>query len=159
MRIEFTLNSESVSIDTEPQRRLLDILREDFRLISVKEGCGEGECGACIILLDGKAVNSCLIPAGRIKGSEVITLEGYRETERFRILMESFEDAGAVQCGFCTPGIIMTVESLLRENSNPTEEEIKKALSGNLCRCTGYSMIVDGVVRAVKKVKNDGKSI
>ncbi len=151
MKIEFILNDETQIIDINPVRRLLDILREDFGLTSVKEGCGEGECGACVVLMDGKAVNSCLVPAGNIVGKHIVTLEGFRKTRRYKIIEESFIAAGSVQCGFCTPGFVMASESLLNENPHPTDEEIKESLSGNLCRCTGYNMIIEGVKMAAER--------
>jgi carbon-monoxide dehydrogenase small subunit len=148
MQIRFVLNNKPVAVEIDPMRRLLDVLRQSFDLTGVKEGCGEGECGACAVLIDGKLVNSCIVPVGTVEGSEIITIEEYRETDRYRILEKAFEDAGAVQCGFCTPGFIMAAEAILRENPHPDENEIRKGLSGNLCRCTGYSMIVDAVKRA-----------
>ena len=151
MKIEFTLNNVKRNIDIEPAYRLLDLLREDFGLTSVKEGCGEGECGACVVLMNGRAVNSCMIPAGSIVGKSIITLEEFCKTKRFKAIEEGFMEAGSVQCGFCTPGFVMATESLLNTNSNPTDEEIKEGLSGNLCRCTGYNMIIDGIKLAIKK--------
>lgn len=151
MKIEFILNGKKQKIEVDPAYRLIDLLREDFAMTSVKEGCGEGECGACIVLMNGKAVNSCLVPAGIIDGSKILTLEGFRNTKNYKIIEESFIEAGSVQCGFCTPGIVMSAEALLRENPNPTEEEIKIALEGNLCRCTGYNMIVKGIQLAARK--------
>lgn len=147
-KISFTLNFERVEIDTNPLRRLLDVLREDFNLTGLKEGCGEGECGSCSIILDGRLVKSCLIPLGNIEGKDVLTIEGLQKTNRYEVLKEAFEEAGAVQCGFCTPGMIMAAEALLRNNPKPTVEEIKDGLSGNLCRCTGYNMIIEAVQRA-----------
>ncbi len=154
MKITFTLNGKQVTTEASPASRLLDILRDDFNLTGVKEGCGEGECGACVVFLDGRLVNSCLIAAGSVQDSEIETIEGFRETERYKVIKESFLDAGAVQCGFCTPGFIMAVEALLRENSTPAEDEIKEALSGNLCRCTGYNMIFEAVKLAARKRGN-----
>jgi len=153
MKIRFILNNDEVSLDIDPLRRLLDVLREDFGLKSVKEGCGEGECGACSVLLDGKNVNSCLVPVGSIDGREVLTIEGLADTERFRIISNAFIRCGAVQCGFCTPGMIIATEALLRENSNPDREEIRDWLSGNLCRCTGMNMIIEAVQLASKEGK------
>jgi carbon-monoxide dehydrogenase small subunit len=143
--LQFILNNREVSLDTDPLRRLLDVLREDFNLTGVKEGCGEGECGSCAVLLDGKIVNSCLLAVGTVDKREVVTIEAFRETERYRALEDAFIEAGSVQCGFCTPGFIIAAESLLRENPNPDEQEIREAISGNLCRCTGYNMIVEGI--------------
>jgi len=153
MKIEFVLNNKSQIIEVDPARRLLDILREDFGLTGVKEGCGEGECGACVVLMDGKAVNSCLVPAGNIVGKSIVTLESFKKTERYKMIESCFLEAGSVQCGFCTPGIVMATESLLNENPNPTEKEIKEGLSGNLCRCTGYNMIFKGIHLAAKRGK------
>lgn len=153
MKIEFVLNDKKQVIQVDPASRLLDILRDDFELTSVKEGCGEGECGACVVLIDGKAVNSCLIPIGSIEGRHIVTMEGFRKTKRYKVIEESFLEADSVQCGFCTPGIVMSTESLLRENPRPNEEEIKEALSGNLCRCTGYNMIFDGIKLAAARGK------
>ncbi len=150
-KISFVLNFEKVEIDTNPLRRLLDVLREDFNLTGHKEGCGEGECGACSIIIDGRLINSCLMPIGKIEGKEVLTIEGIQSTNKYEVLKEAFEEAGAVQCGFCTPGMIMAAEVLLRNNSKPTIDEIKEGLSGNLCRCTGYNMIIEAVQMAAKR--------
>ncbi|MEA3500730.1 MAG: FAD binding domain-containing protein [Candidatus Marinimicrobia bacterium] len=155
MKIEFQLNNKNEIIEVDPSRRLLDILRDDFGLKSVKEGCGEGECGACIILLDGKAVNSCLISAGMINGKSILTLEEFNKTDEYKLIEESFLEAGSVQCGFCTSGMVMSTAGLLNVNKNPNETEIKEALSGNLCRCTGYQMIVEGVKLAVEKMEKE----
>ena len=155
MRIEFVLNGEKVEIDVRPEKRLLHFLREDMHLKGVKEGCGEGECGACSVLLDGKLVHSCLIPMFMVQNKEVITIEGYSKTERFQVLKESFGEEGAVQCGFCSPGMFMAAEALLRKNPEPDEEEIKEAISGNLCRCTGYLSIV----RAIKRASIKGRGL
>ena len=130
--ISFELNGEAITVTSHPLRRLLDILRDDLRLTGTKEGCGEGECGACAVLLDEQLVNACLVTAITLQGKRVMTIEGYRETERFRVLAEAFARAGSVQCGFCTPGMVMAAEALLRQNPNPTEEEIREGLSGNL---------------------------
>jgi carbon-monoxide dehydrogenase small subunit len=146
--IVFTLNDHTVVYDADPTRRLLDVLREDYRLLGTKEGCGEGECGACAVLLDGKIIHSCLFPIANCLGRVVTTIEGYKQTARFRALEEAFLDTGAVQCGFCTPGMILASESLLNENPHPSEEEIKEGLSGNLCRCTGYQSIIKAVKQA-----------
>ncbi|MBN2601890.1 MAG: (2Fe-2S)-binding protein [Candidatus Marinimicrobia bacterium] len=153
MKIEFILNDKPQTIDVHPARRLLDLLREDFGLTSVKEGCGEGECGACVVLMNGKAVNSCLVPAGNIIGNSIQTLEGFKTTERYKVIEKCFLEAGSVQCGFCTPGIVMATESLLSENPHPTDDEIKESLSGNLCRCTGYNMIFKGIRLAAERGK------
>jgi len=151
MQIKFILNGAAKEITSDPLCRLLDVLRDDFGLTSVKEGCGEGECGACLVLMDGKAVNSCLIPMGMVSGKEILTLEGFAQTERYKVIEASFLEAGAVQCGFCTPGIVMSTEGLLRKNPQPDDEHIQKALEGNLCRCTGYRMIFEGVKLAAQR--------
>jgi carbon-monoxide dehydrogenase small subunit len=149
-KIDFILNGKSVSMEVDPLRRLLDVLREDQSLHSIKEGCGEGECGACSVLLDGEIVNSCLIPVGTVKGSSIETVEGIRESESGKRIINAFADEGAVQCGFCTPGMMVGAEWILRKFDNPTPEEIRVALSGNLCRCTGYDMIISAVEAAAK---------
>lgn len=151
MIINFTLNYQFVSVDTDPSRRLLDVLRQDFNLIGVKEGCGEGECGACSVLINHQVVNSCLIPFGNVHNSEILTIEGYKLTPQYKIIEMAYVDAGAVQCGFCTPGMVMATESLLHQNPHPSDLEIKIALSGNLCRCTGYNMIIQAVKLAVER--------
>ncbi len=151
MKIEFTLNNERVTLDISPNKRLLDVLREDFGLKSLKEGCGEGECGACEVLLDERAVASCILPAGKVHGHTIETIEGIQESKSFKIIQESFKNSGAVQCGFCTPGMVISAEALLRANSHPSDEDVKNAISGNLCRCTGYKMILDGIRLAIQK--------
>ena len=143
--IEFTLNGHPVFVNCGPYARLLDILRNEFGLTGPKEGCGEGECGACSVLLDGRLVNSCLAAMGSIRGAEVVTIEGFRETKRYAALEKAFAEAGAVQCGYCTPGMVMAAEALLSRNAHPTEQQIREAISGNLCRCTGYNMIVEAI--------------
>jgi carbon-monoxide dehydrogenase small subunit len=149
MIIKAVINGKSVEKEANPNKRLVDFLREDMGLLSVKEGCGEGECGSCTVLLDQEAVTSCTILTGQISGREVTTVEGLDLKGELEPLMESFVQAGAVQCGFCTPGMIISTKALLYKNSNPTDEEIKRALEGNLCRCTGYNKIIE----AVKNVK------
>ncbi len=151
--VKFTVNGASHSIDTDPLRRLLDVLREELQLTGVKEGCGEGECGACSVLKDGVLVNSCMIPIGTCEGSEIVTPEGLRETAQGKAIIDAYGESGAVQCGFCTPGMMMATEALLRKNPKPTEDEAREALSGNLCRCTGYDMIIDGVLKAAERGK------
>lgn len=151
MKINFVLNGQPVVLESEPTRRFLDILREDFGLTSAKEGCGEGECGACVVLLDGEPVNSCLLAAVQLEDRTVLTLEGYKQTERFKALARGFAQAGSVQCGFCTPGFVLAAEALLAKNPHPDEAEVRQAIEGNLCRCTGYSMIVDGILAAARE--------
>jgi carbon-monoxide dehydrogenase small subunit len=149
--VTFELNGKTVTVTSPPLRRLLDILRDDLGLTGTKEGCGEGECGACAVLLDEQLVNACLIAAASLEGKSIVTIEGYRETERFAVLSEAFARAGSVQCGFCTPGMVMAAEALLRRTPHPTEEQVREGLAGNLCRCTGYTMIVDGIMLAAKE--------
>ena len=150
---EFTLNGRKVQSTLHPLTRLLDVLREEMGDISVKEGCGEGECGACAALLNGELVNSCLVPLARAAGAEITTMAGLRETERGKTLIEAFAREGAVQCGFCTPGFIMAADALLRKNPEPDEGAIREGLSGNLCRCTGYDLIVKAVASAAREGK------
>ncbi|MGB7594957.1 MAG: (2Fe-2S)-binding protein [Erysipelotrichaceae bacterium] len=151
MDINFNLNGKEVSLRTSPIRRLLDVLREDFHCMSVKEGCGEGECGACSVLLEGRLVNACLIAVAAIENKHILTLEGYRATPRFEAIRRGFATAGSVQCGFCTPGMVLAAEALLQENPMPSAAEVRSAIEGNLCRCTGYTMIVDGILNAAKE--------
>lgn len=153
MKINFILNGKNVWVETDPLRRLLDVLREDFGLTGVKEGCGEGECGSCTVLIHGKIAYSCIIPVGAADHAEIMTIEGYRKTERYKMLQDAFAEAGSVQCGFCTPGFVLAAESLLREDTRPDEAAIREAISGNLCRCTGYNMIVEGIKIASLKGK------
>lgn len=150
-KIKFKLNNKEIEIDENPNLRLLDVLREQFNFVGVKEGCGEGECGACAVLINNDIVNSCIVPLGNVNGKEIMTIEGYSKTKQYEIIKDSFAEEGAVQCGFCTPGMIIASESLLNKNPNPTDEEIKIGLSGNLCRCTGYNMIISAVKSAAKK--------
>jgi len=149
--LTFILNNKEITLTVNPLKRLLDVLREDLKLTGVKEGCGEGECGACAVLLDGALVNSCLVPVGLVAGREVITPEGLAETEKGKKIVEALADAGAVQCGFCSPGMAMAAAALLETNAAPAEEEIREAISGNLCRCTGYDLIVEGIKQAAKR--------
>jgi len=151
MEIAFVLNGAEVVVSRPAGDRLLDVLREDFKLTGVKCGCGEGECGACSVLLDGQLVNSCMVAIGNARGRSVLTIEGFSRTDRFVALQKAFDTAGAVQCGFCTPGMIMASEALLSKNPKPTEADIRDGLSGNLCRCTGYTMIVEAVSLAAKE--------
>lgn len=150
-KISFTLNNERVEHEVESHKTLLRMLREDFDLTGAKEGCGQGECGACTILLDGKPVNSCLVLAVDADGRDILTVEGLANGTELDRIQASFITHGALQCGYCTPGMIMAVKGLLNENPHPTEEEIKEAISGNLCRCTGYKKIVEAVLAVAEK--------
>lgn len=147
-RIRFRLNSVYVEIEVNPLKRLLSVLREDFNLTGPKEGCGKGECGACAVLVDGRLINSCIYPVSMVEGCDVVTVEGLRGTAGYQVLAECLEEAGAVQCGFCTPGMIMASIALLRKNPHPTDLQIKEGIAGNLCRCTGYNMIINAVTMA-----------
>ncbi|MDM5291824.1 (2Fe-2S)-binding protein [Peribacillus simplex] len=149
--IKFTLNGRKVETDAPATARLLDLLRDEFELIGTKEGCGEGECGACSVFVNNLLQNSCLIPIGLISGADIQTIEGIIETEQFKILDESYSIAGGVQCGYCIPGMIMASAALLSKNPHPSEAEIREGISGNLCRCTGYNMIVEAINLAAKK--------
>lgn len=151
MKIEFVLNGRSVAIEVDPMMRLLDVLRTQFGLMGTKEGCGEGECGACSVLVDGEPANSCLIAMGAVVGRSIDTVERVRETPLGRSVVDAIVRTGGVQCGFCTPGFVVAAEALLRANPHPSEEEIADGLSGNLCRCTGYRMIFDAVAHAAER--------
>ena len=147
----FTLNGKEVAYGGSAADRLLDVLRDEYRCTSVKCGCKEGECGACSVLIDGTLLNSCCVAMGAIEGASVVTMEGYRETERFAALDKAFGELSAVQCGFCIPGMVLSAEALLSKNPHPSEDEIREGLSGNLCRCTGYNAIVNAVNNAAKE--------
>lgn len=150
---EFKLNGKIVRFEGNPLTRLIDVIREDLGLTGTKEGCGEGECGACSVLRNGKLTTSCIIPVGAVAGDEIVTIEGLRDTEQGKCLIDAFAEGGAVQCGFCIPGMVMAAQALLLENSNPDEEDVRMAISGNICRCTGYDLIVDSILLAAKKGK------
>lgn len=153
MIVKFVLNGELVSPDLDPSRRLIDILREDFFLTGAKEGCGEGECGSCTVLMDGLPVHSCLVLAGQLEGHEVLTVEGLAQNGELDLLQSAFVENNAVHCGFCTPGMIMSAKGLLMKNPDPTEAEIREALSGNICRCSDYRQIVMAVKDAAKRLR------
>ena len=145
LTIQLKVNGDLHSVEIEPAETLLHVLRERLGLTGTKEGCGEGDCGACTILVDGKSVNSCIYPAIQADGCEILTVEGVEKSEKLSAIQKAFVDYGAVQCGFCSPGMIMATCALLDENKSPTEEEIRRGLSGNICRCTGYQAMVDAV--------------
>lgn len=151
MKVNFTLNGKKTLYDGPAGARLLDVLREQYHLTGTKCGCREGECGACAVILDGRLVNSCMVAMGRAEGCDVLTIEGYRETERFAALEKAYGEQSAVQCGFCIPGMILASECLLAKNPNPTQEEIRRGIAGNLCRCTGYNAIVKAIQNAAKE--------
>lgn len=153
MKISFILNNKNVIVDVDPSMRLLDVLRNELHLTGTKEGCGEGSCGACSVLVNNKPYDSCLTPIINVKDKEVVTIEGIRESKEYEIIAEGFAKMGGSQCGFCTPGMIIVTYALLKENPNPSEQEIKEALSGNICRCTGYQGIINSVKYAIKEDK------
>jgi len=150
IRISVTVNQQHRHVEVEPCETLLEMLRVRLDLTGTKKCCGEGECGACTVIMDGRAVNSCIVLAAETDGSEVLTIEGLAAEGRPNSLQQAFLDSGAVQCGFCTPGMIMAAHYLLLNNPHPTEEEIREGLSGNLCRCTGYGKIVEAVRAAAE---------
>ncbi len=152
--VKFEVNGEQRELDASPIKSLLDVLREDLFLTGTKRGCDSGECGACTVIMNGKAVNSCLVLATELDGSEIITIEGLgRSAGDLHPLQKAFIEKGAVQCGFCTPGIIMTAKAFLDTNPEPTEEEVRDAISGNLCRCTGYTKIVNAILTGAEEVR------
>lgn len=146
--ITFVINRQKRTVEVPPMKRLLDVLREDLRLTGTKEGCGEGECGACSVLVDGELVNSCLIPVLQAEGSEITTIEGLAQDERMHPIQQCFLENGGAQCGICTPGMILATHHLLRKHPHPTLTQIQDGLSGNLCRCTGYMRIFSAVQAA-----------
>lgn len=146
--IRCTVNGESVELRSHPMARLLDVLREELRLTGTKEGCGEGECGACSVFINDRIVNSCLVPVAQVEGTRVQTIEGIASGEQLSSVQEAFIECGGAQCGICTPGMVMAAVNLLARAPQPTEQEIRAGLAGNLCRCTGYMKIFDAVVRA-----------
>jgi len=152
--ISLKINGQDIMTQVRPNKRLVDFLREDLNLTSVKEGCGEGECGACTVIFNGEPVTTCCMLAGQADGAEIITLEGLAKDGKLDAVQQSFMEVGAVQCGFCTPGMILTAKALLMKNPHPTREEIKVAMSGNLCRCTGYAKIQTAVEDAARKSQN-----
>ena len=146
--VSVTVNGETRTVRAYPMERLLDMLREQLGLTGAKEGCGEGECGSCSVLLDGALVNSCLVPVVQAQGAKIVTIEGLAQGSQLHAMQQAFLDCGGAQCGICTPGIVMAACHLLNKRSQPTREEIKEGLSGNLCRCTGYAQICEAVADA-----------
>jgi len=141
--------------EIDHRRTLLEVLRENLGLLGTHKGCDEGQCGACTVLIDGKAVNSCLVLAASVQGKKITTIEGLAAGEKLHPIQEAFVETGAIQCGFCTPGMIMVTKAFLDKNSNPTKEEAKMAISGNLCRCTGYFQIIDAIMKAAEKMRKE----
>ena len=151
--INLKINGESYQLNVKPNLLLLDLLRYDIGLTGTKRGCDTGECGACTVLLEGRPINSCLMLAVEANEKNILTIEGMAKDGKLHPLQEAFIEKGAVQCGFCTPGMLLSAKALLDENSNPQEEEIKKAIAGNLCRCTGYTKIIKAIISAAEKIK------
>jgi len=148
MMINLQINATSHALDVPPMKRLLDVLREDLHLTGTKEGCGEGECGACSVIVDGEVINSCLVPVCQVNGSTILTVEGLARDGRLDPLQQAFLECGGAQCGICTPGMLIAARALLDETPRPSREEIKEAIAGNLCRCTGYIKIIDAIEQA-----------
>jgi len=151
MQINFRVNGEERSVEGFPMARLLDVLREQLHLTGTKEGCGEGECGACTVIIDGQIVNSCLVPLAQVNGAEITTIEGVAGNGELHAVQQAFIDHGGAQCGICTPGMVLAAVDLLKRNPQPNENDIRNGLAGNLCRCTGYMKIFESVVRAYQK--------
>jgi aerobic carbon-monoxide dehydrogenase small subunit len=151
MSFRFTVNGETVDVAAPGMRRLLDVLREDLGLTGTKEGCGEGECGACSILVDGAPVDACLVPVSQAQGRSITTVEGLGRPEAMSPLQQAFLETGGAQCGICTPGMLIAGEAFLESGADPTEDNIREAIAGNLCRCTGYTKIVDAIALAARR--------
>ena len=149
--ITFKVNGQNKTVEVFPMARLLDVLREELQLTGTKEGCGEGECGACTIIINGRIVNSCLVPVAQAHNATIITIEGVAQGDELHAVQQAFIDHGGAQCGICTPGMVLAAVDLLERNPTPTESEIRNGLAGNLCRCTGYMKIFESVVRACQK--------
>ena len=155
--LNVTVNGKFYSVQVDPSIRLVDFLRENLFLTGTKVGCGKGECGACTVIMNGVAVNSCLIPVMRAEGADIETIEGLSDAGKLHPIQEEFIEKGAIQCGFCTPGMIMSAKALLDQNTDPTVDEVKEALGGNICRCTGYVKIEEAVLCAAERMRNEGK--
>ncbi|MBN1277580.1 MAG: (2Fe-2S)-binding protein [Deltaproteobacteria bacterium] len=157
MKISFILNGTETCIDVAPDKRVIDVLREDLCLTGTKEACGSGECGACTVIADGETRLSCLMLAAQLEGRNLVTIEGLGSEKSLHPVQEAFMEHGAVQCGFCTPGMVLSAVALLKKNPGPSREEIRKGISGNLCRCTGYQKIVDAISEAAVKMGRPDK--
>ncbi|WP_313757686.1 2Fe-2S iron-sulfur cluster-binding protein [Tissierella sp.] len=153
--ISLRVNGEYFEVSIEENLRLIDLLRDELKLLGTKEGCGEGECGACTVIMDGETVNSCLIMAFQANGSNILTIEGMEKDGKLHPIQQAYIDAGAVQCGFCIPGMVLSTKALLDKNPNPTRDEIREGISGNLCRCTGYNKMLDATEKAIKYMEGE----
>jgi carbon-monoxide dehydrogenase small subunit len=151
VKINCTVNEQQKTLQAYPMERLLDVLREQLHLTGTKEGCGEGECGACSVMIDGQLVNSCLVPIAQVEGASIQTIEGIASEDQLHAVQQAFIECGGAQCGICTPGMVLAAVNLLENTPNPIDAEIRKGLAGNLCRCTGYMKIFESVVRACQK--------
>jgi carbon-monoxide dehydrogenase small subunit len=154
--MELTVNGLRREVAVEPRRTLLELLREDLELTGTKQGCGEGDCGACVVLLDGVPVNACLVLALEAEGRDVLTIEGLARGTELHPIQQAFVEVGAVQCGFCTPGMVLTAKAFLDSHPDPDGDEVRQAISGNLCRCTGYQKIVDAILDAARRLHEKG---
>lgn len=152
--LKCVVNGKNVCINVDPTHSLADVIRVDLGLTGTKKGCEEGECGACTVLIDGVAVNSCLIPALKVNGKNILTIEGLANDDELDPIQEAFVEAGAIQCGFCTPGVVMSAKSMLMRNESPTEEDVREELSGHFCRCTGYIQFYDAIRIAAEKIRS-----
>lgn len=156
INIEININGKDYKLEVEDDLRLIDLLRDKLKLTGTKEGCGEGECGACTIILEGKTVNSCLLLAAQVHGKRITTIEGLGDENNLHPIQKAFLEKGAVQCGYCIPGMVLSAKALLDKNSKPNREEIREAIAGNLCRCTGYEKIIDSIERASELILDEG---
>lgn len=157
IRARFRVNGQDVELDVDPMATLLDVLREQLGLTGTKKGCDAGDCGACTVVMDGKAILSCLTPVLQAAGKEIVTVEGLAREGTLHPLQEAFIECGAVQCGFCTPGMLLSAKALLHQNPSPAREEVKVSISGNLCRCTGYKKIIDAIMLASRRMRGEGE--
>jgi len=157
IRARFRVNGQDVELDVDPMATLLDVLREQLGLTGTKKGCDAGDCGACTVIMDGKAILSCLTPVLQAAGKEIVTVEGLAREGKLHPLQEAFIECGAVQCGFCTPGMLLSAKALLHRNPSPAREEVKVSISGNLCRCTGYKKIIDAIMLASRRMRGEGE--
>ncbi|CAK7075492.1 (2Fe-2S)-binding protein [Tissierella sp. P1] len=155
VNISLKVNGEFFEISVDENLRLIDLLRDELGFVGTKEGCGEGECGACTVIMDGETVNSCLVMAFQANGSSIVTIEGLERDGKLHPVQQAYIDVGAVQCGFCIPGMVLSTKALLDKNPNPTRGEIREGISGNLCRCTGYNKMIDATERAIKYMEEE----